>query len=335
MTMPKPWYVFILLISALASNSDASAGEVIVARSPAGYFEFHIDPWISLHHFAYHLVRGEQRELKLRGYVRITDEDKAALTPGFRSTCASLRTAYRPYIERSLLFDEQTRRIARELWHGPDKLTDRAVRDALTECMPVYMASIWPSHRQVSQAFLDSLIARLETHEARMASSLAKALNSSWPETPIRVDITPYVIWAGAYTDDFPPNITLSSIDDTIAHYAFEIVFHESAHTGAFSTSLETAAHAALQEAAIENDRFWHYILFFVTGRTVSEVLDDPGYVTYSQATGLTERRSARAYYEALDQSWDMDGSFQERVSRAAKIVASTIPDSDREADRD
>ena len=105
MSTPKPLYALILLISALASNTDAPADELIVARSPAGYFEFHIDPWISLHHFAYHLVRGEQRDLKLRGYVRITDADKAALSPGFRSACAALPSAYRPHIERSLLYD--------------------------------------------------------------------------------------------------------------------------------------------------------------------------------------------------------------------------------------
>ena len=43
MSTPKPLDGLILLISALAFNTDAPADELIVARSPDGYFEFHID----------------------------------------------------------------------------------------------------------------------------------------------------------------------------------------------------------------------------------------------------------------------------------------------------
>ena len=314
--------VAFVAVCAMASGCETATETTNVTASPAGHFQFHIDPWMSLHHFAYHFVREEEQSLKLRGDVPLAEDDRDAISAEFRSACASLNTAYRPYIEGSLLHDASTRGLTRELWNGPEALSDSAVRDALSACMPVYELTHWPSHRAVSQAFLEELTTQLEMHESAMADALADALESAWSDAPIRVDISPYANWAGAYTDDLPPSITISSFDETVSTYAFEILFHEAAHTGAFGASLDAAANTALDAVGMENNRFWHYILFFVTGKTVSDVFDDPDYLPYSRAAGLTESPSASVFYKALDESWDLGDSFYERVLIAAEMVA-------------
>ncbi len=322
MSISKDGVVILLAVCAMTSGCAVTTESANVAASPAGYFEFHIDPWVSLHHFAYHFVREEEPNLKLRGDVPLSDGDRKAMSPEFRSACGPLKIAYRPYIEGSLLHDKNTRGLSKELWDGPDAVSDSAVRNALKNCMPIYRETHWPAHRAASQVFLDKLTAQLETHEASMAHALAESLEGSWPEAAIRVDITAYANWAGAYTDDMPPNITLSSRDETISAYAFEILFHESAHTGDLVKSLDAAADAALQATGLENDRYWHYILFFVTGRTVSAVYNDPDYVPYSKAVGLTKRKSSSAFYKALEKSWDLSDALHDRALIAARMVA-------------
>ena len=123
---------YILVFGIIASFSAASAHAQTVARSPAGYFEFHVDPWISLHHFAYHFVREEERNLKLRGRVPLTGDDRMALTPEMRAACAPVKQAYRPYIEGDLRSDAKTRGLAKALVDGVHAVADDAVRAALT-----------------------------------------------------------------------------------------------------------------------------------------------------------------------------------------------------------
>ena len=318
----KTGAVAFVAVCAMASGCQTKTETNNVTVSPAGHFQFHIDPWMSLHHFAYHFVREEEQSLKLRGDVPLSEDDRDAISAEFRSACASLNTAYRPYIEGSLLHDASTRGLTRELWNGPEALSDLAVRDALNACMPAYKVTHWSSHRMASQALLAKLTAQLDVYESTMADALADALESAWPETAIRVDITPYANWAGAYTDDLPPSITISSLDETVSAYTFEILFHEAAHTGAHGASLDAAASTALKAVGMENSRFWHYILFFVTGKTVSEVFGDPDYLPYSRAVGLTESPAASVFYRALNESWDLGDSFYERVLIAAEIVA-------------
>jgi hypothetical protein len=322
MSKSKDRAAILLAACAMTSSCAVANDSSNAAVSPAGHFEFHIDPWISLHHFAYHFVREEEPDLKLRGDVPLSDGDRRAMSPEFRAACEPLKKAYRPYIEGSLLHDKNTRGLTKELWDGPDAVSDPAVRNALKNCMPIYRETHWPSHRAASQRFLEKLTAQLEMHEATMADALAESLEGSWPETAIRVDFTAYANWAGAYTDDLPPNITLSSFDETISAYAFEILFHESAHTGNLVKSLDAAADAALQATDLENDRYWHYMLFFVTGRTVSAVFGDPDYVPYSKAVGLTKQKSSSAFYEALEKSWDLVDTLHDRALIAARTVA-------------
>jgi hypothetical protein len=126
--------------------------------------------------------------------------------------------------------------------------------------MPIYRNTRWPSHRAASQAFLDKLTAQLETHEATMGRALAESLEGSWPEAAIPVDITAY---------------------------AFEILFHESAHT-----------------------------------RDLVKSLDDSDYVPYPRAAGQTKRESASAFYMALEKSWDLGDTLHDRALIAARTVA-------------
>ncbi len=290
--------------------------------SPGGRFVFHVDPWIALHHFAFHFVREELYDLKLRGRVPLMDEDRRALDEEFRAACSALVPAYRPYIEGSLLFNPATRGLGVALLEGPGALSDSDVRQALEACMPAYRALFWPRHRRASEALIASLQRDLSQYEEPMAAGLVEIFEGTWPDAPIRVDVTPYANWAGAYTDASPANITLASYDrNSPGAHALEMLFHEASHTNTFSEPLIVATTAALETAGIKNDRLWHYVMFFATGRLAKQMLGED-YVPYSEAHGLVDRESAAPFYRALDATWDEETSLTSRITAAAQIVA-------------
>jgi hypothetical protein len=283
-----------------------------------------------LHHFAFHLAREEAKDLRLMGRVALTDEDRQAMSAPVHTACASLFEAYQPYLDSSLLFDTETRALGKALVDGPHELSDARLRAALQECMPTYEKVFWPRHRSASEAMLDGLIAQLEKHEATMAEKFAAALAASWPDAPIRVDLSPYANWAGAYTDDAPAHITMSSLDKDIAgEFAFEILFHESGHTGSFAQAVRLATTDALASTGLQNNRFWHYVLFYVSGEVAFDVLGDPNYAPFSRATGLTDDEKAKDIYRAMAQTWGDCGTFHDKVLRAAERV---VADSSIEA---
>lgn len=306
----------------IGSVNAESAVDVIVIDSPAKTFSFHIDPWVSLHHFAYHYARENANDLKLRGRVPLTEADRELLKGRFADACAALDTAYAPYLDTSLLFTTETRALAKSLAAGPAALSDAAVRDALEACMPVYQETLWPAHAELARQMIDRLQTILVDKEPAMKVLVATMANGQWPDTPIRVDISPYANWAGAYTDGEPANVTMSSQDPEISHdFAFELLFHESGHTASLATPIDNTATAAMQVYEIESPRFAHYVLFYLTGIAAAEILDDPDYVPFYKAMGLADSEAAAEFYAALEQTWDTADTLEERIDLALSYV--------------
>lgn len=299
-----------------------------LAESPVSdrrYFDIHADKWMSLHHFAYHAARSMLDD-SLRGRVTLDPDDQAILRREAAFAFAPLAEAYAPYIHQSILFSPDTRAIAKALTQGPYQIKDENLQRSLKEFMPVYEAHFWPRHSRWANEFSESLSAQLELYGPRMVSRLTDYLEQDWPNQAIRVDLVPYANWAGAYTDDDPAHITLGVHDPEIEAYAFEIVFHEASHTRPLGLSIDLAAEQALLEAGLTSDRFWHYLLFYLTGQAASEALDDPGYVPYVQATGKASLPGAAPFYRALESTWHREDSLVERATAAAIEVSARQP---------
>jgi len=313
--------VAFLSLTVLVSCSNAQDDEPV--ESPNGYFVFYVDPWNSLHHFVFHLARDNAVEVRLRGRVPITPEDREAMTPEFVVALDQAFAAYEPYLDTSLLFDDETRRISEQLMDGPEALDDPDVRAALTSLMPIYLETVWPRHKAASEALRTELMQQLELHEEELAQRLAQFLESEWPADPIRVDLTAYANRVGAYTFDPPPHITLSSYDeDLIGELGFEILFHEATHTARLGANLMPAADRALAAAGLSSDRFWHYALFYISGQITSEVIGEPDYEIYAAATGLTSRPSSAHFYEAFADNWSTSDGLDDFLTRSALQAA-------------
>ncbi len=317
------WAVLTLTLTACApATPNGAVPEPVVETSPAGTFEIHIDPWQSLHHFAYHYVRATRTDLKLMGRVPLTDADMALITDDFLAGCHSLQAAYAPYVDSSILHTETTRALSEALASGPDSLTDDTLRDALMACMPSYQAAFWPSHRANALAVIDRLEPQLVAYEGGLRDAIAVLSEGRWPDRPIRVDILPYTNWAGAYTADFPPHILISSQDPGIAgDYVLEILFHESTHLASLGTTVDVVTESALARYNVDNMRFWHYVLFYISGEAVRAATGDMDYVAYYQSRGMDRSPAASASYQALGAVWDESESLESRVEMAIALL--------------
>ncbi len=291
--------------------------------SVQGHYVFHVDAWLSLHHFLHHLARQEARELRLRNRVTIRAQDLEALGPEFRNALPAALEAYRPYLDTDLLFSDGTRAIARALLVSPDTVADPAIREALYAMMPHYQRDLWPAHRAEAIAVRDRLLAQLETREADMSARLADYLGSQWPDTPIRVDIIAYANWAGAYTDHGPNHITMAASDpDAGGGHAFELLVHESAHTTPLGDPIIPVTRAAMTAAGIGNDRIWHHILFYVTGRITQDVLGGGEHVLYVDQTGIANRPRLRETFNAMPAAWDSSDDLDSFAHAVAETLA-------------
>ena len=188
--------------------------------------------------------------------------------------------------------------------------------------MPVYETVFWPRHDAANDALIEQLSPPLARHETEMAARLADYLESSWPEEPIRVDAAPYANWAGAYTSDAPTHIIMSSLDEEMGAHAFEMIFHEASHTSPLGDNIEPAAKAALAEFGVDSSGFWHYLLFYASGRAATETLSDPAYVPYAFDIGLAARPHSKPFYDALDIVWESEATLAGKARAAVKKVA-------------
>ena len=73
---------------------------------------------------------------------------------------------------------------------------------------------------------------RVATHGAALSRELARIFNVPWSPFPIRVDVSVYSSWAGAYTTLYPDRITVAWKDTMYANMSgLEMLFHEAMHT--------------------------------------------------------------------------------------------------------
>ncbi|GGY45765.1 hypothetical protein [Parvularcula lutaonensis] len=304
--------VMILILLGLFTRAQADDGT---------RFSIHTDPWLALHHYAYHQARALSDE-KLRSRVPIAEEDVALFDDQVRIAFEPVRIAYDRYLDRDLLFDDELRGVAEALIAGgPDRLDDRELAVALENFMPVYRDVFWPAHAAAAEATRIRLRQLLEDHGDAMAERSAVQLEGRWPSEPIRVDVLAYANWAGAYTDNDPArHITIGARDEDIGAHLLEMIFHEASHTEPLGSVMYETATRLAAASPVDAPEFWHTVQFYAVGRAAKEVLG-PGYTPYAAAQGLTEYQRFGRNWRALDAVWDKHATMEARCAAALALM--------------
>ena len=330
-------------------------------------FEFHSGFWVNLHHELYF-------EAKLRESNATPAAKNAPATAGKQKTMRDLATPLTPaeqsawdhavsfylqnYADTDLLFNNDLVLLKNQLGDfedceelsGAHKQTCNAglpgnITQVLDSAAPVYRAHLWADQDRGNRRWITRVAPLVEEQGVGISERLADIYQAKWPRPKIRVDVSAYANWAGAYTTLDPLRVTIASSDPrNQGAEALEVLFHEASHGIAEPVESAIARECRQRDKPIPRD-LWHALIFYTTGEVVKPLLSaDPApakeaqgatrpeqhpdrpptaaretYIPYALREGLYERGWSN-YYQLLTRFWQpyLDGSatFDDAIAR-------------------
>ncbi len=210
----------------------------------------------------------------------------------------------------------------------PAKLTQ-----VLEAAAPVYRAHLWPEHDRANRRWIMRVAPLVREQGVGLSERLADIYQTRWLREKIRVDLTGYANWTGAYTTADPLRVTIASLDSrNQGAAALEVLFHEGSHGIAEPVQAAIIRECRQRDKAIPRD-LWHALVFYTTGEVIRPVLGTSGstagdqedsvpggsYTPYAVREGLYQRGWSD-YFKLLQKFWQpyLDGtaSFDDAIAR-------------------
>jgi hypothetical protein len=259
---------------------------------PLPVFEFHSGFWTNLHHFLYQQARLKKAaETAFQTPGGTSGMEQPARTDGLSATEQAAWNSALAYYTRNmsgkdLLFNgdlvnyknqlAQLETCADLTGHSRpqcDAGIPAEIARALETAAPVYRTHWWLEHDRANRSWIAGVSPLVQRMGRDMARDLAVVYQANWPSEKIRVDVTRYAGWAGAYTTLDPIDVTLSSIDPRNQGLSgFEILFHEASHALAEFVRDAIVRECRDRGKPIPRD-LWHALLFYTTGEIVKRNL--------------------------------------------------------------
>jgi hypothetical protein len=246
---------------------------VCAAQPTPAIFEFHSGFWINLHQFLMHQAAAP--------------EAAPSDPPEWRDAVSYYRRVMAQQDRMGRAGEAVNNSLAEvgsdaELRPG----LDPELRAVLTKAAPVYRSRWWPEHNRSNLAWIDAVRPLLSRYGGPICKDIAAVYQTTWPATPIRVDVAAFAGPDGAYTTIEPTHITISSTDEGYqGDAALEMLYHETSH------SLDEKVRTALENERLargvvfKRRGFSHAVLFYTAGEIVRRYL--PGYETYGIRHGM------------------------------------------------
>jgi hypothetical protein len=294
----------LLMVLILLQGSSFAAFQTS-AKTPsrdAAYFEFHSNFWVNLHQAL---------------FFKAVSEDKTTSTKEGLSASAAWIAAvdfYREHFKgRSLLFDRQLIQINDLLAAQPDdgnSLDASGLPPDVAKILQSAASSyrpLWPEADSHNRLWIKEMEPKVVALAPTVVPELETQLGMSWPEKPIRVDLSYYVHEIGqAYTTDDPPHSTISSTNAQNHGLAgLEIVFHEATHT--MSRKVESALAAECRSQKKDCGDLWHALLFYTVGNAIQQNLPENErgkFTPYAYRFGLYNHDAWKTYRVVLEKDW-------------------------------
>jgi hypothetical protein len=291
-TRTLPLLLTIVLLTPFAAIAQQSSS----AFGPLPVFEFHSGFWSNLHHLLYYEAkqRGTPSTAAQKGnpppQVKLkTMKDAAtALSPAERLAWDSSVDYYSAnYANKDLLFNNDLILLKNQLDDFEDcdelsgtrkKTCDAGLPPTLTHALeaaaPVYRAHLWPDQDRANRRWVARVAPLVEEQGVGISQRLADIYQTRWPKEKIRVDVSVYANWAGAYTTLDPLRVTISSTDArNQGDEAFEVLFHEASHGIAEPVQSAIVRECRQRDKAIPRD-LWHALIFYTTGEVIRPLLN-------------------------------------------------------------
>ena len=336
-----PRQAFLLLTTLLWPLFTPAAPQLDTQYGPLPVFELHSGFWVNLHHTLYQQARqhrdanaGPPESLPLTRRSKAEQVNWDAAVSYYASN----------YADKDLLFSTELILLKNQLedFEGCDELsgTKRKTCDAglppkltkvLESAAPVYRAHEWAEHDRDNRKWIASVAPLVRERGLSLAERLADIYQTRWPKDRIRVDVSAYANWAGAYTTLEPLRVTISSTDPrNQGSSALEILFHEASHGIAEPVQLAINRECRQRDKPTPRD-LWHALLFYTTGQVIKPVMDaqtsrspDAEYTPYAVRERLYQRGWDQ-YLRLLTRFWQpyLDGksTFDDAIARMVSAL--------------
>lgn len=238
-------------------------------------FTFHSNFWINMHHFLYQQAKNRR---VARKYAQQEREILEQLSQKMKRPYDEAIAYYQKnIIDKPLTFNGEliANRNALILNKSQTRLTgkqlNKSLKQVLNKFAPIYKKHFWKIHHQANQKIIKTYLPTIKKFENEVFRLLAKWAQNPWKKGKIRVDLTKFANWAGAYTTNGPTIVTLSSVDNRHQGSLFiEILFHEPSHS--IISSRRYAVAKTINEVTTAANKkaprvFWHYVLFYFAGK--------------------------------------------------------------------
>lgn len=224
------------------------------------------------------------------------------------------------------LHDEKAKLTQADCRDEPPADLHPELAEALGTAMPVYQRRWREDHRRVNDSWMKAQIPYFGRYESGFSAKLAEAYGSSWPESKIRVDLSPYATWSGAYTTNAPAHIVVQ-----VSAYSgldgIEIVFHESSHTAALEQNFERSVEQAFERrGAPVPSRLLHALQFLTPAELLRRELPEAERTVFDPfGVRLLRNGSMKDYYRVASPHWVrfLDGEISR--DEALDVVAAEI----------
>jgi hypothetical protein len=321
---------------------------------PLPVFELHSGFWINLHHTLYNEARLRKAAAspdntgKPSGPALKTSPDAKPTYTAVEQKAWDGAVSYYAanFADKDLLFSSELVQMKNQLSDFEDcdelsgktkKFCDAGLLPKLAQILEaaatVYRAHLWPAHDRANRRWILRVSPLVIEQGVGLSERLADIYETRWPRQKIRVDITAYANWAGAYTTLDPLRVTISSLDPrNQGAEALEVLFHEASHGIAEPVQDAIIRECRQRDKAIPRD-LWHALIFYTTGEVIRPVLassrttaagagDDGSsgnYTPYALREGLYQR-GWKNYLDVLQRFWQpyLEGraTFSDAIAR-------------------
>jgi hypothetical protein len=312
---------------------------------PLPVFELHSGFWMNLHHTLYQQARQQREKRSGRPNTasasRLSDAERGDWDAAVAYYAAN-------FANKDLLFSTEMILLKNQLGDFEDcdelsgakkKTCDAGLPAKLTRVLdsaaPVYRTHWWPEHDRANRQWVAEVAPLVRTRGLELAQRLAEIYQTKWPAEKIRVDVSAYANWAGAYTTVDPLRVVISSTDPrNQGSAALEVLFHEASHGIAEPVQATIARECRQRDKPIPRD-LWHALIFYTTGEVIRPVMTSQGpenngetpgggYTPYAVREGLY-KRGWDDYLKLLVRFWQpyLDGksTFDDAIARMVSAL--------------
>jgi hypothetical protein len=268
-------------------------------KGPSMIFEFHSGFWVNLDLNLYEQALSGPSDSRCSKVEGETASEWTASVLFYKQTMVS----------RDLLFDPRLVAIKNSLEDqehagllSPTAALPSPLVAVLERVAPIYRSTCWNQQDQANKDWIRQALPLVGRYGAELEHELSAAYQVPWPTGPVRVDVTNYASWAGAYTTNQPTRITISSTDHrNQGTAALEILFHEASHGISWHLQRAILEECKKQGVLLPRRDLWHAVIFYTTGELVRRRI--AGYVPYAYKNGLWNH-AWPMYIGPLERDW-------------------------------